>query len=121
MPDINEGAMISTAYEARTNIPQVIGAIDSTHIPILPLVDGYKDYVNRKGWPSIIFQAVVDNNLRFRNVNCQAPGSCHDAAVFKNSLLFKEAERIIPKKTKLINDVEIPYFLVRNPAYPLLP
>jgi len=35
--------------------------------------------------------------IRFRNVNCQAPGSCHDAAVFKNSTLYKEAERIIPK------------------------
>lgn len=63
MSDINECAMISAAYEARTNVP-VIDAIDSTHISILPLADGYKDYVNRKGWPSIILQAVVDNNLR---------------------------------------------------------
>lgn len=40
MPDINECAMISAAYEARTNVPQVIGAIDGTHIPILPPADG---------------------------------------------------------------------------------
>jgi len=64
MPDINECAMISAAYEARTNIPQIIGAIDGTHIPILPPADGYKDYVNRKGWPSVVLQAVVDNNLK---------------------------------------------------------
>lgn len=63
MPDINECAIISAAYEVRTNVPQIIGAIDATHIPILPPA-GYKDYVNRKGWPSIILQAVVDNNLR---------------------------------------------------------
>ncbi|XP_018359712.1 PREDICTED: putative nuclease HARBI1 [Trachymyrmex cornetzi] len=121
MPDINECARISVAYEARINVPQVIGAIDGTHIPILPPADGYKDYINRKGWPSIILQAVVDNNLRFMNVNCQAPGSCHDAAVFKKSMLYKEAERIIPRKMKLINGVEIPYFLIGDPAYPLLP
>ncbi|XP_018407228.1 PREDICTED: putative nuclease HARBI1, partial [Cyphomyrmex costatus] len=103
MPDVNECA------------------IDGTHIPILPPADGYKDYINRKGWPSIILQAVVDNNLRFMNVNCQAPGSCHDAAIFKTSMLYKEVERIIPRKTKLVNGVEIPYFLIGDPAYPLLP
>jgi len=35
--------------------------------------------------------------IRFRNVNCRAPGCCYDATVFKNSMLYKEAERIIPK------------------------
>jgi len=63
MSHINECEMISAAYETHTNVPQIIGAIDGTHIPILPPAEGYKDYINRKGWPSIILQAVVDNNL----------------------------------------------------------
>ena len=36
-------------------------AIDGTHIPVTAPFDGYRDYVNRKGWTSIILQAVCDD------------------------------------------------------------
>ncbi len=39
----------------------VIGCIDGTHIPVLLPSDGYRDFVNRKGWPSYIIQAVVND------------------------------------------------------------
>jgi len=57
--------MTAQVYKERTHIPQLIGAIDGTHIPILPPADGYRDYINRKGWPSIILQRVVDHTLRY--------------------------------------------------------
>lgn len=49
--------------EARTmdNIPQIMGLLDGTHIPLLPPSDGNKEFVNRKGWPPYILQAVVDH------------------------------------------------------------
>ena len=50
------------------HVPQVFGALDGTHVPILPPVAGYLDFVNRKGWPSIILQALVDDKLIFRDL-----------------------------------------------------
>jgi len=48
MPNEFECTMIAQVYEERTHIPQLIGAIDGTHIPVLPPADGYKDFINRK-------------------------------------------------------------------------
>nr|CAI5835660.1 unnamed protein product [Callosobruchus analis] len=45
-------------------LPNFIGAIDGTHIPILPPKDGCRDFINRKGWPSYNVLAVVDNSYR---------------------------------------------------------
>jgi len=41
-----------------------MGAIDGTHIPVTAPSEGKKDYTNRKGWDSMVLQAVVDDNLR---------------------------------------------------------
>ncbi|XP_032686452.1 protein ALP1-like [Odontomachus brunneus] len=120
MPDKNECHKIATVFEKKTHIPQLIGAIDGTHVPILPPSDGYRDYINRKGWPSIILQAVVDHNYRFRNIYCGTPGSCHDAAVFQTSQLYKNYNLLIPEETKTVLNVSVPYLIIGDPAYPLL-
>jgi len=65
MPDNDECQQIAVSFEKKTNIPQLIGAIDGSHISILPPSDGYRDYINRKGWPSVILQAVVDNTYKY--------------------------------------------------------
>lgn len=63
MPERNECEVISQHFEQRYGIIRVIGAIDGSHIPISPSKEGGRDFVNRKGWPSIVLQAVVDNRL----------------------------------------------------------
>jgi len=64
MPGETECKIISSFYDNLTNIPQIIGALDGTHISVLPPFEGYRDYINRKEWPSIILQGVVDSTLR---------------------------------------------------------
>lgn len=61
MSNEKEASEIARRFEAAHFIPQMMGLIDGTHIPILPPSDGYKDFVTRKGWPSYVLQAVVDD------------------------------------------------------------
>ena len=48
-------------FHLRWGFPQCFGAIDSSHIPIKAPDDFHADYYNRKGWYSIILQAIVDS------------------------------------------------------------
>ena len=57
------------------------GAIHGTHIPILRPQGSSSDYYNRKGYHSILMQAVVDFQGRFLDVNIGWPGKVHDARV----------------------------------------
>lgn len=64
MPNEHECMDISASFQEMCGIPGILGAIDGTHIPILPPKDGYRDFLNRKGWPSYNVLAVVDNMYR---------------------------------------------------------
>ncbi|XP_033102404.1 protein ANTAGONIST OF LIKE HETEROCHROMATIN PROTEIN 1-like [Anneissia japonica] len=65
--------------------PQCAGAIDGSHIQILAPHQYHTDYSNRKGWHSIVLQAVADHNLRFTDVFVGWPGRAHDARILRNS------------------------------------
>ncbi|KAL7395855.1 hypothetical protein ABVT39_024490 [Epinephelus coioides] len=97
MPNEEEALEITCRFEAWHYIPQIMGLIDGTHIPIHPPSDGYRDFVKRKGWPSYVLQAVVDD--RFWSISCKMPGCAHDALVFHNSDLLQSAH-LLPKSTQ---------------------
>ncbi|XP_060786282.1 putative nuclease HARBI1 [Neoarius graeffei] len=119
VPTAEEASAIARRFEEKFLIPQIIGCIDGTHIPLLPPSDGYKDFVNRKGWPSYVLQAVVDDMYRFWNINCQMPGCAHDANVLRQSALFTAAHQL-PKEPRDINGTSINLFLLADPAYPFM-
>jgi len=121
MPTLEEAKFIAQSIAAKTGMEQIIGAIDGTHIPILPPTIGYRDFINRKGWPSVVLQGLVDNQYLFCNITISHPGSVHDATVLKDSSLYKNCESLIPKHYKNINQKEIPFMIAGDPAYPLLP
>lgn len=52
---------VSDGFKEKWGIPQCVGLIDSSHIPVTPLAMNYTDYYNRKGWYSMLVQAVVDH------------------------------------------------------------
>ncbi|XP_029171712.1 protein ALP1-like [Nylanderia fulva] len=95
MPHEKEAKFIAQNFEEKCGIPQIIGSIDGTHIKL--------------------FHQVKDN------IVAKHPGSYHDAAVLKDSTLYKNSNTIIPKETQNINGMEIPFMIVGDPAYPLLP
>ena len=82
---------IVNGFQSRWGFPQTVGAINGTHIPILRPQESASDYYNRKGYYSMLMQAVVDFRGIFMDVNIGWPGKVHDARVFVNSTLYQKA------------------------------
>ena len=79
-------------YEESWGFPNCGGAIDGTHIPIIALSESHGDYLNRKGYYSLIMQGVCDNKYISRDINIGCSGRVHDARVFVNSEIFHKGE-----------------------------
>ena len=114
---------IVEGFERLWGFPQAVGAIDGSHIPILRPRESAADYYNRKGFYSVIMQAVVDYRGRFMDVNIGWPGKCHDARVFVNSSFYLKGNSgsLLPQATRRLSGVDVPLVLLGDPAYPLLP
>lgn len=120
-PDADEASDIARRFEEMSNIPQLIGAIDGSHIPITPPREGNSDFVNRKTYHSLVLQGIVDDQYLFRDISCKMPGACHDADVLRESTFFKNYDNMMPKGTRNIDGMDIPYMIMGDPAYPLMP
>lgn len=111
-------------YDEEWGFPMCGGAIDGTHIPILAPNESHADYVNRKGYHSIIMQAVVDHNHLYRDVVIGWPGSVHDARVLSNSKIFEKGNNntLFPQNVEEeISGQKMNPVIIGDAAYPLLP
>ena len=64
------------AFQEISCFPQVVGAIDGSHIPIIAPKNDPNDYYNRKQFHSIVLQGVADAD---GHVSTGYAGSIHDA------------------------------------------
>uniref|UniRef100_A0A8C3F331 DDE Tnp4 domain-containing protein n=1 Tax=Chrysemys picta bellii TaxID=8478 RepID=A0A8C3F331_CHRPI len=106
---------------AAMGFPNCGGAIG--HIPILSPEHQATEYINCKGYFSMLLQALVDHKGRFTNINVRWLGKVHDARVFRHSALFRKLEEgtFFPDQKITVGDVEMPIVILGDPAYPLMP
>ncbi|KAL2085042.1 hypothetical protein ACEWY4_020560 [Coilia grayii] len=93
-----------------SRFPNVVGAIDGTHVKIQAPFENEHLFVNRKGHHSLNIQAVCDHNLKFLNCVARWPGSVHDSRILQHSQLFEAFEEGI-----------IDGILLGDSGYPLKP
>ena len=79
-------------FQAISGLPEVIGAVDGLHIPMIaPSVDKYAD-VNQKQFQSLTVQAICNDNFIFQDVVARWPGSHHDFFTLQSSNVYDRFE-----------------------------
>ncbi|CAM5089282.1 unnamed protein product [Eretmochelys imbricata] len=80
-------------------------------------------YINRKGYFSMVLQALVDHKGCFPDINVGWPGKVHDTRIFRNSGLFEQLPEgtYFPDQKITIGDVKMPIVILGDPGYPLMP
>ena len=114
---------VVTGFERLWGFPQAAGAIDGSHIPIKKPLESASDYYNRKGFYSVIIQALVDHKGRFMDICVGWPGKVHDTRVFANLTLYMKGTNghLFSDMSRMIGGVNVPLVVLKDPAYPLLP
>ena len=120
-PDAAKLIEIATFFRNHWRMPQCVGAIDGSHIPIIAPEEYPRDYFNRKGWHSIILQGVVDGKGLFWDVCVGYAGSVHDARVLRHSHLWELVNdgELFGKNKMAISGINVGHYLIGDPAYPL--
>nr|XP_002736880.1 PREDICTED: putative nuclease HARBI1-like [Saccoglossus kowalevskii] len=93
-----------------SNLPNIIGAVDGSHIPISTPHEQPDAYYNRKKFRSVVLQGVCREDLQFIDVSVGCPGRMHDARVLRNSTLWN---------TGMGNCQRGQYHVIGDAAYPL--
>ncbi|KAM7173680.1 uncharacterized protein RBU57_004049 isoform 2-T2 [Macrochelys suwanniensis] len=108
---------------AQMGFPNCGGVIDGMHIPILARLYLASEYINWKGYFSMVLQALVDHRGRFIDINAGWPGKVHDTCIFRNIALFRklQAGTFFPEWKITVGEVEMPIVILGDPAYPLMP
>uniref|UniRef100_K7G002 DDE Tnp4 domain-containing protein n=1 Tax=Pelodiscus sinensis TaxID=13735 RepID=K7G002_PELSI len=107
---------------AALGFPNCGGVLDATHIPVWAPEHRAAHFMNRKGYCSIVLQALVDHWGRFLDIYASWSGSAHDARILCNSGLFHrlEAGTYFPRRESTVRDVPMPICVIGDVAYPLL-
>lgn len=115
-------AMAVKGFEDKWGFPQCFGAVDRSHIPIIVPAENASDYFNRKKFPSIVLQAMVDHEYHFMTVYVGWSGSVHAWMLANSALLaMGETETLVPNSIQTTSRVPVPVTILGDPAYPLVP
>lgn len=88
-----ERDQIKRGFFDLAGMPNVIGAIDCTHVPLCPPSEQEHIYRNRKAYHSLNIQVICDSNLIIRDVVTGFPGSCHDAHILRQSGIYDTLDK----------------------------
>lgn len=106
-----------------SNFPNVIGAIDCTHIAIKAPQINEDVYVNRKQYHSLNIQVIANSDQVITSYSAKYPGSSHDSYIWRNSCVRRSFNRGEFGHSYLLDDSGYPLepFLmtpIENPANP---
>ena len=107
-------------FQNVSDLPNIVGAIDGSHIRIAAPPNSALDYFSRYQQYNFIVQAIVDGRKRFLDFASGFPGSMH-VRVLRNSTIFdlSQHEKSLTGPSLQIGGNDIKPYLVGDSAYPL--
>lgn len=122
-PDKNHWQLVADTFYKKWQFPNCIGAIDGKHVEMkAPSLSGSL-YWNYKGYPSIVFIAVVDAFSRYTVIEIGAYGSSSDGGIFQNTRFYQQLSENtlnVPMDNPIPGtDTVMPYVFIGDEAFPL--
>ncbi|KAJ1150588.1 hypothetical protein NDU88_003378 [Pleurodeles waltl] len=119
-PEVGDLPTVKGDFYALGHIPNIIGAIDGTHVALVPPHRIEQVYRNRRSYHSMNVQMVCLADQYISHVNAKFPGSVHDAYIMLNSSIPYVMEQLQRHRVWLIGDSGYPNLSwlltpVRNP------
>ncbi|KAK3896208.1 hypothetical protein Pcinc_000130 [Petrolisthes cinctipes] len=104
-PQIQQLQQKKEQFREVAGFPEVVGAIDGTHIRIVKPSEFEVEYVNRKRYHSINEQVVFDAKYNIIDLEARWPGSVHDSRILNESGLKRMFETgAVPACCHLLGD-----------------
>lgn len=112
-----------TQAKTKSKLPNIVGAMDGTHIHIKAPKDSAVDYFGMYKQHDFVIQAIAHGKGLFLDFAAGYPGSIHDTRVLRNFNIFDRAERgqILRDPFIRIDNFDIGPYLVGDSAYPIAP
>lgn len=107
---VEEQAEIKRQFAAMSDFPNVIGAIDCTHIAIRAPSEHEFAYVNRKHVHTINVQVICDAHMNLTNIVARWPGATHDSFILTHSSVGNRLQAGAGRDGWLLGE----FFLKRN-------
>jgi hypothetical protein len=123
-PSPEEIATIKARFEKIYGLPNCCGAIDTTHILMCSSAQpNSRVWLDKENKNSMVLQAVVDADMRFRDIVSGWPGSLDDSCILRTSGFYKLCEKGVRlgKQMELPGGSVVREYVVGDASYPLLP
>lgn len=121
-----EMSRIRHKFERIGGLPNCCGAIGTTRITMLLTSSDReaKYWLDRRKKHSMILQAIVDSDMKFRSIVTGWPGKMSDAMALQSSSFFDQCEKREKLNGPLVftsEETELREYIVGDEGYPLLP
>ncbi|XP_028325402.1 non-structural maintenance of chromosomes element 4 homolog A isoform X1 [Gouania willdenowi] len=120
-PDSAQLIEKATFFKNHWEVPQCVGVIDARHIPVNVPEKYLRDYCNRRGWHSMVLQAVVDGKGLFWDVCVGFPGSVRYERVLRQSQFWKDFGdgQLLGQNKVTESGCDVGHYLIGDAAYPM--
>ena len=89
---VSEQANKKAQFAAMLGFPNVIGAIDCTHVAIRASSENEFAFINRKHFHSLNVQLICDSDMLLTNIVTRWPGSTNDSFILRHSSVGRRLE-----------------------------